>query len=132
MENLKIIRYHDALHVTKPNKTIVDYFLFEEYEIHYNQILPHSIQEWHTHQQVEEVICVVSGQLCCSWVEDGIQKSEIIYPKDLVQVKQSIHTFSNPSDEVCEFLVFRLVLNHQDNRNIFKTDKCAIKEQNSD
>lgn len=50
---LNILTLQDSIFVAKENGTHTNYFLFPEYEIHYNQIHPHTVQEWHYHQYIE-------------------------------------------------------------------------------
>jgi len=38
MKNTNIVYKEKALHIKKDNQTEVDYYLFSEYEIHYNKI----------------------------------------------------------------------------------------------
>jgi quercetin dioxygenase-like cupin family protein len=67
----------DAIHVKKENGTDVSYYIFDEFEIHLNIIAPKSIQEWHFHSQIEETILVTKGNLCCKWLEDGMERADI-------------------------------------------------------
>ena len=127
MKKLEVYNLSDALHIIKENKTEVDYYLFNEYEIHLNKIPPNTVQEWHYHSLIEEVILVVKGKLRCLWLENKQKHSRIIHEKELVRVKQSIHTLVNDSSEDCEFIVFRLILDGKNKRNIIKKDKKIIK-----
>lgn len=126
MKNTNIVYKEKALHIKKDNQTEVDYYLFSEYEIHYNKIPPHSKQEWHYHQKIEETILVVKGQMKCLWYEDQQVHTVTLNEKDLIQVKNSIHTFSNNSDDNCEFVVFRFVPDGIDKSEIIKNDKVLI------
>lgn len=110
MRNLEIYNINDTFHVIKENKPEVYYYLFDEYEIHLNKIPSLTMHEWHYHNQIEEVILVTKGKLKCLWIENGQKLSQMIYEKVLMLVKQSIHTLLNDSNEDCEFIVFRLVL----------------------
>lgn len=69
MRNLEIYNINDTFHVIKENKTEVHYYLFDEYEIHLNKIPSHTTQEWHYHNQIEEVILVTKGKLKCLWMK---------------------------------------------------------------
>lgn len=116
----------DAIEVSKDNGTHVYYHLFPEYEIHMNEIAPHSIQEWHYHSQIEEVICVNAGQLTC-YEECSHQRiKHILNTGDVICVRQSIHTFANESDQKAQFTVFRLILQGEDYREIMKNDKTVV------
>lgn len=127
MKKLEIYNLNDSLHVIKENKTEVNYYLFDEYEIHLNKIPPYTTQEWHYHSLIEEVILVVKGKLRCLWLENKRKYSQIIHEKELVRVNQSIHTLVNDSSEDCEFVVFRLILDGKNKRNIIEKDKKIIK-----
>lgn len=127
---LEIYDLNDAFHIIKESKTEVYYYLFEEYEIHLNKILPHTIQKWHYHSKIEEVILVIKGKIKCLWFENEHMHCQTIYEKQLVLVKQSIHTLKNDSDEDCEFIVFRLVLDGKNKRNIMENDKIIIEHDN--
>jgi len=62
----------------------------------------------------------------CSWYEDQQVHTVTLNEKDLIQVKNSIHTFSNNSDDNCEFVVFRFVPDGIDKSEIIKNDKVLI------
>ena len=49
MNTPQILTISDAISVTKENRTKVDYYLFDEYEIHLNSIPSGAVQEWHYH-----------------------------------------------------------------------------------
>ena len=59
MSSLKVYTKEDSISVKKPNGTEVDYFIFDEYEIHLNKIPSHSIQEWHRHQKIDEALIMI-------------------------------------------------------------------------
>ena len=65
MNELKIYNLNDAINVVKEDLTAVNYYLFDEYEIHLNVLPPHTIQPWHFHRQIEEVIVVIKGKMQC-------------------------------------------------------------------
>ena len=114
----------DAIHVDKETGTSVDYYIFNEYEIHVNQVLPHTIQEWHSHSQIIETLLVTKGKLLCRYLDDdGREKARTMEKNDLVQVGTSIHTFENDTDEIVEFIVFRFVPDGTDKRTLIKNDK---------
>ncbi|MFA9376668.1 MAG: cupin domain-containing protein [Lachnotalea sp.] len=125
-EVLKTYLESDSIHVVKDNKTEVNYFIFPEYEIHLNKIYPNAIQEWHYHTNIEEVIVVTNGVLTCKWLEQEKEQVQFIYKNEIVQVKNSIHTFENNTETDVEFIVFRLILDGKDKREIIKTDKKVV------
>jgi uncharacterized RmlC-like cupin family protein len=128
MENLDIYTTNEAITVQKKNGTNVNYFLFDEYEIHLNRIPPKSLQEWHMHKIIEEVVVVTSGEIYIDWITDDIKHSKTVKKDTLVRVKNSIHTIENKSEEWAEFIVFRMVPTGKDNRELMKSDK-VVKEQ---
>ncbi len=70
---MKIVPKDQALHVSKPEGTKVDYFLFDEYEVHYNEQVQGSIQTWHHHQTIWETLYIIEGELTAKW-KDGDQR----------------------------------------------------------
>lgn len=118
-----ITRKTTATYVVKPDGTNVWYYLFPEYEVHYNEIAPGVTQVWHCHEQIEEVIFMLSGQLQAEWIENGKKQQSMLKEGDLVQSKNSVHTFTNTSEYLTKFLVIKLVPDGNDHRKTFKTDK---------
>lgn len=114
----------DAIHVDKKTGTSVDYYIFDEYEIHVNKIQPHTVQEWHSHARIIETLLVTKGRLLCRYLDhDGSKKDRYLGKNELVQVGESVHTFENDTDEVTEFIVFRFVPDGVDKRELIKGDK---------
>ena len=124
--NLEIYDTADSIYVEKENHTKVNYFIFDEYEIHLNTLPPHSIQEWHKHNSIEEVIFVISGKLKILWKEAELIECRIVSENSIVRVKNSIHTLENDFDEDVRFLVYRMVPDGVDKRDIIKNDKELI------
>ena len=116
----------ESIHVSKENGTDVNYFIFDEFEIHLNIIAPNSIQEWHYHSQIEETIVVTKGTLLCKWQENDMEKNRYLHPGDLVRVMNSVHTFENDTDEPVEFSVFRFVPTGENKRDLIKNDKTIV------
>lgn len=83
MGPIKIVKQQEAIHVEKEDRTIVDYYLFNEYEIHHNILPAHTIQGWHYHQNIEEVIFIIDGSMEVMYQDDDICKN-IVYPGDIV------------------------------------------------
>ena len=75
---MKITNKDQAIHTTKPEGVEVWYYLFPEYEIHYNEQRPHTTQAWHFHEKIHESIFVIEGQLEAKWKEGEQEKSRII------------------------------------------------------
>ena len=126
MSELDIFTELDAISIIKENKTIVDYFIFDEFEVHLNKIPPNSIQEWHMHMKIEEVIVVTSGEMSIKWKENGNINYERLMKGSVVRVKKSIHTIENNTDNWAEFTVFRMVPTGKIKREIIKNDKIVI------
>lgn len=122
-EKLLIDRRGDGIHVVKDNRTVVDYFIYPEYEIHLNCLLAGAVQEWHFHSEIEEVLVVTKGVLTCKWKEDGVVCTARAKEKDIVRVQNSVHTFQNDTEEDTEFIVFRFVPDGMDKREKIKNDK---------
>ncbi|MFT8312731.1 MAG: cupin domain-containing protein [Clostridium sp.] len=99
----------NAISVIKENKTNVDYFIFDEFEVHLNKIPPNSKQEWHLHKIIEEILVITKGQVDIRWKENDDIMHETLVKDSLVKVKKSIHTIENTSNEWAEFIVFRMV-----------------------
>jgi uncharacterized cupin superfamily protein len=116
----------NAISVVKENKTNVDYYIFDEFEIHLNKIPPHSKQEWHKHEIIEEVLVVTSGQVNIRWKQNGMIMNEILTKGSIARIKKSIHTIENTTDNWTEFTVFRMVPTGNMNREIIKNDKIVI------
>jgi len=123
---LDIFTKLDGISVTKENKTDVDYFIFDEFEIHLNKIPPNTKQEWHKHEIIEEVLVITKGELIVRWKENELIETTTVFKDNIVRVKKSIHTIENHTDEWAEFTVFRMVPSGEDKREIIKSDKVII------
>lgn len=123
---LDILTNLDAISVTKENKTNVDYFIFDEFEIHLNKIPPNTKQEWHKHEIIEEILVVTTGELVVKWKENNEIISRRLVKDNIARVKKSIHTIENNTNEWAEFTVFRMVPSSKDKRDIIKKDKVII------
>ena len=126
--NYEIVHERDSIHVKKETGTEVNYYIFDEAEIHLNTIMPHTIQEWHFHKKIDESILITKGRLLCKFVDDnGIEKSCYATKNDIVRVHNSIHTFENDTDEMTEFVVFRFVPAGTNKRELIKNDKTVVR-----
>ena len=89
--------------------------------------MPHTIQEWHFHERIDENILITKGTLLCKYIDDsGIEQSCYAVKDEVVRVHNSIHTFENDSDETAEFIVFRFVPDGINKRELIKADKTRI------
>ena len=70
----EIVTESDAITVTKDDGTKVSYYIFPEFEVHANTIAAGTIQNWHYHKSIEEIIFVTSGQIEVLWLDNNKQK----------------------------------------------------------
>jgi mannose-6-phosphate isomerase-like protein (cupin superfamily) len=115
----------DAIYRDKGDGTKVSYYRFDEYEIHANTLDPGSVQGWHHHNRIIETLYVVSGSMEARWIEDGDVRTRRLDRGDVITVGSSVHTFANPYEQPAEFLVFRLVPDGTDKRDLIKNDRHA-------
>jgi uncharacterized cupin superfamily protein len=120
---MRIIKAKDALHVVKPEGTDVHYYLFKDYEIHYDDQAPHTTQTWHHHEKIWETLYIVEGELNAKWKDNSEEKSQVVKAGDVIETERTPHTFSNDSDEVVRFLVIKRMPSDQDHSETLKTDK---------
>ena len=120
---MKIIRKSDVTHVEKPEGTSVDYFLFDDFELHYNEQAPHTTQMWHKHAQIWESLYVIDGDLVARWRDADGEHESTISAGDYVESERSIHTFENVSDKPVRFVVMKRMSTGKNYRETFKTDK---------
>lgn len=120
---MKITKSTDVNHVEKPEGTSVDYYLFNDYELHYNDQAPHTTQTWHHHEHISETLYIIDGELVARWRENGQEFTQVIKAGDLIETEQTVHTFSNDSDENVRFIVLKRIPSGNDYRETFKTDK---------
>lgn len=120
---MKIIKKSEALHVDKPEGTKVDYFLRNEYEVHYNEQVPASTQTWHHHEKISETLFIIDGELTAKWRSGNQEFTEIVTTGDLIETENTSHTFTNHTDKVVKFLVIKQVFSGEDKVELLKTDK---------
>lgn len=126
MDDIEILSKKDAISIIKDNKTQVSYYIFDEFEIHQCKIPPHSKQEWHKHNIIEEVIVVTKGEICIRWKNNTKIKAAAISKGCILRVKNSVHTIENVTNNTAEFNVFRMVPTGENKREIIKSDKVLI------
>jgi uncharacterized cupin superfamily protein len=120
---MKIIQAKDVLHVKKPEGTDVHYYLFKDYEVHYNDQAPRTTQTWHHHEKIWETLYIIDGELTAQWRENGEEKSQVVKSGDLIETERTVHTFSNDSDNTVRFLVMKRMPSDEDFSEVLKTDK---------
>ena len=120
---MNIIHKNDASHIDKPEGTKVDYYLRDEYEVHYNEQVPGSTQTWHHHEQILETLFIIEGELTAKWKEGGKIVEGIVCAGDLVETEDTPHTFTNHTDKMVKFLVIKQILSGENKKGLLKTDK---------
>ncbi len=130
-DSVEIVRRTQAIDVDKGEGTKVSYYIFAEYELHFNEIAPGTVQQWHHHEAIEETVLVLKGELEVRWRNRGTTKCETIGSGDVVRVGRSVHTFANVADEDATFVVFRLVLSGEDKHEKIKNDKVVDEDYSS-
>lgn len=120
---MKIIKSSDALHIQKPEGTDVRYYLFNDYEVHYNDQAPRTTQTWHHHEKIWETLYIIDGQLTAKWRDSGIEQTQVVSTGDLIETERTPHTFTNDSDKTVRFLVIKRIPSDLDHSETLKTDK---------
>ena len=78
MKELNVIHKKDSIHVSKTNGTDVNYYIFDEAEVHVNKIKPHTIQEWHFHKLISENLLMIKGKLLCRYIDAEESEQNIL------------------------------------------------------
>ncbi|MGT2958083.1 cupin domain-containing protein [Streptococcus bovimastitidis] len=125
MKEIEQVKISYSIFVEKDNGTKVNYFLFPEFEIHENLIPKQSIQDWHQHSNIEEVIVITSGAICIEVINEKTSeiKTYNAIDGDVIRVRHSIHRLTNKSQLDAKFIVFRFVPDGCDKSSIIKNDK---------
>ena len=126
MPDVEVLKLSDAISVVKANQTAVDYFIFDEYEIHRCVIPAHSTQDWHIHTIIEETLIVLSGKISVCWIENGEEFSQDAEENSVIRVKRSMHNIENRTDHDAVFWVVRTVPAGIDQRETIKNDKVLM------
>src|SRR5258708_3275167 len=120
---MKITKKESAAHRDKLEGSSVDYYIFPEYEIHYNEIKPGTVQQWYHHNQISETVFVVEGEIEAHWQsDDGEKHTQVVEPGDVIEVENTPHTFVNSGSKLVKFVVFRFVPSGKDQREGIKND----------
>lgn len=115
----------DAIHRVKPEGDILNYYLFDEYEVIQVDQPPHTEQLRHHHERVAETIYVLEGELVAKWREGSHEKSQIVGPGDLIETGLEPHNFANESDELARIICIKRIPTGKNLREIFKNDKIV-------
>lgn len=76
--------------------------------------------------RLEESILVLDGELLLSWNEQGRIQNQVLRAGTVVRVGNSMHTFSNTSQQNASFVVFRFIPEGKDKRELIKNDKTVV------
>jgi mannose-6-phosphate isomerase-like protein (cupin superfamily) len=120
---MKIIKKDESLFVAKTEGTSVNYYLRDEYELHFNVQAAHTTQTWHHHEKICESVFIIEGELVARWKKDGQEKNEIVRTGALIETENSPHTFSNETDKPVTFIVIKQVLSGINKKELLKGDK---------
>ena len=120
---MKIIKAEDSDHVAKQEGINVNYYLFKDYEVHYDEQVPNTTQPWHHHEKIWETLYVIEGELTARWKDNGEEKSQIVQAGDLIETEHTPHTFSNDSTQTARFIVIKHIPSNEDHSETLKTDK---------
>jgi len=120
---MKIISPQDGIFRKRDDNTEVFYHIFPEFEIHQTEIPSNTIQPWHHHKIIEEVVCILSGEIEVHWEEGNQKFSQTVKTGDIIRAENTPHTFINTSKNSCKSIVFRFVPTGIDKREIIKNDK---------
>ncbi len=121
---MRIISRSEVNCVEKPEGTRVAYYLFHDYEVHYNDQAPHTTQTWHHHEKIWETVYIIDGELVARWRDDmGKEHKHICKAGDLIETERTSHTFENQSDSTVRFLVIKRMPSGENYQDTFKSDK---------
>lgn len=125
---MKITPASQAINRVREDGSNITYYIFNEYEVHYGEIAPGVTQPWHHHPTINETLYVIEGKILLHFLENGQKVKKEIVPGDVIEVKDTPHTFSNPFDKPCKMVAFRFVPQGEDQREVIKNDKVLHPE----
>lgn len=128
VQSIDIRQLSDAIFVEKDNGTKVHYFLYPEFEIHQNVLPANTVQDWHKHQAIEEIIVPTEGSVTIQVLEEEDIKDYTVHCGDVLRVKKSIHRIIGDKQADVAFTVFRFVSTGKDQSEIIKNDKVDCEE----
>ena len=120
---MNIVKATEINTISKPEGIDVRYYLFNDYELHYNEQAPSTTQSWHHHEKIWETLYIVEGSLVVEWREGGEVHSNVVSKGDLIETGRTPHTFINKSDKTVKFIVIKRIPSDQDFREIFRNYK---------
>ncbi len=123
---MEFVSKSDAISATKPEGIDVQYYLFDDYEIHMNVQEPHTTQQWHRHEKIREILFMFEGTLMTRWLdENGDEQAREVHAGDHVDTGREMHTFENVSDKPAKFFALKMMPTGENHRETFKTDKVT-------
>lgn len=123
----EIVSLSESISVTKDDGTKVSYYIFPEFEIHANLIAPHTVQNWHYHKQIEEILFVTKGEIEVRWLDKAKTKTcKVLHEGDVCRLGRSIHNVANISNETANFVVYRLVPLEKSQHALIKADRYPV------
>ncbi|MDR2063583.1 MAG: cupin domain-containing protein [Candidatus Nomurabacteria bacterium] len=120
---MEILHRRDGIFSKKIEGTEVTYHLFDEFEVHENEVPPGTIQSWHHHDIIEEILYIISGSMKAHWKDGGKEFKEKVRRGDVIRVGNLPHNFVNTSNRTCRFVVFRFVPTGESKKDLIKNDK---------
>lgn len=125
---IAVTRHREAIYRKKAFGTVVQYYLFDEYEVHVNIIDPNTVQDWHHHVNLIEAILVTNGLVAVRYRRGSAEELISLSQGDLVDVGTVAHRLENLTSEPATFIVFRCMRTGQDARDAFTSDKISDEE----
>lgn len=123
----EIVTGSEAITVTKEDGTKVSYYIFPEFEVHANAIAAGTVQNWHYHRAIEEIIFVTRGKIEVLWLDESQQKvTAVLGAGDLCRLGTSVHNVANRTAETAEFLVYRLIPTGANRHALIKGDRYPV------
>lgn len=127
----EIVPISEAITVIKDDGTKVSYFIFPEFEIHANTLVAHTVQGWHYHKHIEEIIFMTHGEIEVRWLDTHKKPTaKTLHEGDVCRLGRSIHTLANVSDQTANFVVYRLVPLEKNQHAFIKADRYPVEVEN--
>jgi len=125
---MKITPRSKSILVKRDDNSKINYFIFDEHEVHYGEIAPNIKQPWHSHEIISETLCILEGKIELHFLEQGKKKVRVVNTGDVIRAENTPHTFINPFDKICKMIVFRFIPEGKFKQDIIKNDKTLYPE----
>lgn len=122
---MEFLTLDQAVFRDRGDGTTTHYFLFPEYDFSPGEIGSGCVQEWHHHDQIEELIYLVEGTLEVRWAEHSRLMKQTISAGTVVRVGTDSHTLANTSSKTAKIIGLKLVLNGKNQRELLKMDRIT-------